>query len=240
VLFRYQGQKDSNLTQKGKDQAIKIGKRLAHIHKTEGKFSKVYVSPLGRTKETARLILDQFEEKDIECIFMSELMERSFGKFEGLTSDEVPQEAEKAMHFGDANYRPGDTGESQQEMLDRCLSALNTIYKENPGKRVLVVTHGGFISSSLGHILTPENPFRKRTFYVNNGSISVVRFSEKEKSWMLAKLNDEGTVVYHGNAQQNTFVEINKNTVIFLSVFTFIVGLGVFGYRRSKSVLPKI
>jgi len=238
VQSKYQGQKDSKLTQKGIDQAVKIGKRLAYIHKTEGKFAKVYVSSLGRAKHTAKLILDQFDDKDsIECVFVAELVERSFGKFEGLTNDEVGEAAASSMHFGAADFKPGETGESQQEMLDRCLGALTTIYKENRGKRILVVTHGGVISSSIGYVLSPEMPFRRRTFFINNGTICVIQFSEKDKSWMLAKLNDEGFVLCtHGNAQENgnnIVSQVKNNSTIILYTISLMVGLGaVFGYRR--------
>ncbi|ETO16088.1 phosphoglyceromutase [Reticulomyxa filosa] len=83
VVHKYQGQKDSNLTEKGKLQAVHVGQRLAHIHRTDRKFAKVYVSPLGRARHTAKLILEQFDDADnIECIYMPELMERNFGELE--------------------------------------------------------------------------------------------------------------------------------------------------------------
>ena len=49
---RYQGRKDSPLTQKGRQQAVRQRKLLNAIETLP---RKVFVSPLGRTVETARL-----------------------------------------------------------------------------------------------------------------------------------------------------------------------------------------
>ena len=70
---RYQGRKDSPLTQKGRQQAVRQRKLLNAIETLP---RKVFVSPLGRTVETARLAVTFVDHPIVD----DGLQELNFGK----------------------------------------------------------------------------------------------------------------------------------------------------------------
>jgi broad specificity phosphatase PhoE len=78
------GKNGGKLTQKGKDEAKKLGKEL----KEKYKIDVVFCSPLDRCVETLENIL---EEYPIEGqIFMSKLIEeRDFGEYTGVNRDDI-------------------------------------------------------------------------------------------------------------------------------------------------------
>lgn len=83
---RYQGQKDSPLTERGLRQADEMGMLLLQqIGAMEDQFEG-YASPLGRARETARRI-SQF----VSLAFTDEprLMEVSVGTWDGMSHDEI-------------------------------------------------------------------------------------------------------------------------------------------------------
>jgi broad specificity phosphatase PhoE len=86
---RFQGQKDSPLTRPGRDQADAVGIRLAQEIGKTGASTKTYVSPLGRTRETAERIARHIAENSIE---ERRLMELSIGCWDGLTHYEIEME----------------------------------------------------------------------------------------------------------------------------------------------------
>lgn len=78
---RYQGQKNSDLTTLGREQATLLGKFLQ-----DKNISKIYASPLGRALETAKIV-DSTLQLGVEIV--PELAEMNFGLFEGKTKAET-------------------------------------------------------------------------------------------------------------------------------------------------------
>jgi len=79
------GKDDGVLTQKGRDDAKKVGKELKEKYK---KINMVFCSPLGRCVDTLNCILDEYPIEGE--IFMSKLIEeRDFGEYTGINSDEI-------------------------------------------------------------------------------------------------------------------------------------------------------
>lgn len=74
---RYQGRDNSPLTAKGVGQAEAVAKFLQ-----DKNIEQIYVSPLGRAQQTAEIINALLEAK---IAIMPELVEMSFGSFEGQT-----------------------------------------------------------------------------------------------------------------------------------------------------------
>src|SRR5437660_10327643 len=68
----------------GRDQARRLGDRLAHED-----IAAVYASPMSRTMETARLII---RSHGLEVTPVSDLREIAHGRWEGKTRAEVEQE----------------------------------------------------------------------------------------------------------------------------------------------------
>src|SRR5882762_2852277 len=75
----FNGRREVPLTERGREQARKLGERLASV-----RFTAVLRSPLGRTRETAELIAP-----GVPHIVMEELTEIDYGAWEGLTPGEA-------------------------------------------------------------------------------------------------------------------------------------------------------
>lgn len=82
----YNGWKDYNLTLNGKQQAAECGKILSNKYK---KIDVVYTSLLKRTRNTANIIMNQFENKNNIIKSTILLNERHYGKFQGKNRDEL-------------------------------------------------------------------------------------------------------------------------------------------------------
>ncbi len=78
---RYQGRKNSPLTKAGKEQAELVGRLLL-----DKNIEQIFVSPLGRARETAAIISNILGR---EAMVMEELAEMNFGLFEGKTKSET-------------------------------------------------------------------------------------------------------------------------------------------------------
>jgi broad specificity phosphatase PhoE len=108
---RMQGRLDSRLTAEGRAHARVHGKLLARES-----VSQMIVSPLGRTRETAELIL---EGCDIPVTFDERLVERHCGDWEGLTIEEIADRypAEWAARSLDPFHHRPPSGENLSDML---------------------------------------------------------------------------------------------------------------------------
>ncbi len=119
---RFQGQSDIDINEEGIEQTRKTAKELEGIN-----FDKVYVSPLKRTIETARIVTDNDLEID------NRIMERSFGKLEGKKA--IPDYEKKIEEF---------EIETIEDLEKRVKSFLKDIFEKYKGnENILVVTHGG-------------------------------------------------------------------------------------------------
>lgn len=126
---RYQGRKDSPLTQKGRQQAVRQRKLLNAIETLP---RKVFVSPLGRTVETARLAVTFVEHPILDDC----LQELNFGKWEGATKQEISEQTNFSFEDG-SWYFTSPEGETFAMILARALEFLNHL--DEPA---VVVTHG--------------------------------------------------------------------------------------------------
>ncbi|MCL5019449.1 MAG: histidine phosphatase family protein [Patescibacteria group bacterium] len=133
-----QGHTDISLDSKGKAQALELAKELKHI-----KFDKVFSSDLLRAKQTAEIIA--LEHKLIVKTIKA-LREREFGIFEGKhwtilkEIDDALNQLEESKRF---SYKHHTTMESDEELMSRFLTFLREIAIASPGKKILIVTHGG-------------------------------------------------------------------------------------------------
>lgn len=164
-----QGSTDIPLNDFGREQA-----RLTGAYLTDFAWDAVYASDLGRAYETATIIADSVGLKSIAR--EPRLRERSFGEAEGLDINE------RKSRYADSSSIPGS--ESWESVRTRGLEVLEEIAVDNPGRRVLVVSHGGVIMSVLSHIsageIAPGRPPLK------NLSMSLLRYSA---SWEIEFYN---------------------------------------------------
>ena len=85
---RRQGHLDSPLTQRGVLQAKENARRLRQRLSLSGDVS-IFASPLGRTRNTALIMVAELGIREQAIIFEPRLMECSFGYWEGLTTSEI-------------------------------------------------------------------------------------------------------------------------------------------------------
>lgn len=123
-----QGRADIPLNDNGIKQAEKLRDMLKNI-----KFDKVFCSPLMRAKQTCEIIVGSLEDVIID----NRLIERDFGKYEGMTRDQFD-----FADFCKKNSKCSDDAETVQEVENRIFSFLNEL-RCKAYKNVLLVSHGG-------------------------------------------------------------------------------------------------
>jgi alpha-ribazole phosphatase len=104
--------------------------------------ARVYSSPSLRCLELARRLASPRRPTAAE-----DLMEMSFGDWEGLAWDAVPREQLDAWAGDVWNYRPGG-GESAEMVAERWLRWLNQV-RRTDGGAIVAVTHAGVIRVAL-------------------------------------------------------------------------------------------
>lgn len=146
---RCAGGRGSGLTREGMRQAAQIARALERAGVT-----RVYASPLRRTMETAEIVCARLT---VEPVILSDLVEGSFGLWEGLTFDEIqaryPEQVE--VWFQDPVDFTPPGGESVRHMADRacrCLLSISVDCCDQQGSAA-VVTHGGPIRAILANCI---------------------------------------------------------------------------------------
>ncbi|HUJ27197.1 MAG TPA: histidine phosphatase family protein [Myxococcales bacterium] len=149
----FNGQRELPLTERGREQARKLGERLRGI-----RWATVYRSPLGRTGETAALVAPGYE-----ATMVPGLIEIDYGEWEGLSPQEA--EARDPRHYqawlDDPSKVGPPGGETAAQVAARALQALDEI-ASGPGP-ALAVSHKATLRI-LGAALTggPVAKYRTR------------------------------------------------------------------------------
>lgn len=185
TLKIFQGSSNSPLTEKGREQAKKLGEKLKNTE-----FSNFYSSPLGRTIETSKLIIG---DRDIKIEFIDEFKEISVGRMEGVPREEFEREFPGQFHnffFNPKDYDPAPYGgESFPQLIERVERGLKKI-TENHKKNdvVVVITHGMTLKAifkviknisfeELGEVAVPKNTSLSIVDYTD-GKYSIELFSD--------------------------------------------------------------
>lgn len=159
--MRAQGHTDIPLNEEGRRQAERLGVRMSGEV-----WDYVYSSDLGRAMETARSAAGSGA---MEVATDVRLREVFLGEIEGTT------EAERVTRWGD-NWRDLDLGEeSRDAVAERGVQAINEIADRHPGKRVLIVSHGGLIGLAFKRLI----PHFETAEFIRNTSVTVVRLTEE-------------------------------------------------------------
>ena len=166
------------LNEKGFDQANKLAERLSK----QFPIDVLYSSPLNRAKQTATIIAEKI---GLDIQYSDDLLEYSFGPIAGMNFDEVkakyPELYAEIVSWSDAPIedrfsRPELRGwEPMDHIKARIQHFTEKAIAENEGRRIAVVTHGGFIKCAITYFAGA--PFtQKIPFFVENTSISIVDF----------------------------------------------------------------
>ena len=164
---RIQGQLDPPLSDEGRRQAVRLGRRLAGRT-----FAGFYSSDLKRAAETAALV---GESVGIDPTPMAGLREIYLGRWEGLRTEDLASRFPEAWaswtEEPDWDLVPG--GEGSVAFETRVDATLDELFRRHPQGDVLVVTHGGVIQIALHHVVGRPGrgifPFR-----IQNASVSVL------------------------------------------------------------------
>lgn len=158
-----QGQTDSPLTQKGIDEIKRIAEKLKGVN-----FDYVFSSDLLRAKRTAEIIA---LEHKLAVKTNKLLRERKFGKFEGRPATEYDELNKILRQLNDEErYSYKKFGiESDEEIVERFTTFIREVAIANPGKKILIVTHGAMIRIFLIR-LGEGNYNTLRAGTVKNGS----------------------------------------------------------------------
>lgn len=139
----WQGQSDARLNDRGREQAERLGARLAAYS-----FDLVIASDLQRTTATADAAGRRAEPDPA-------WRELDLGRWEGLTSAEVmdryPEEMRALMRGEDVPVGGGETWSGFCARADAAVDGVAARLGE--GERALVFTHGGFIGAYLSGLL---------------------------------------------------------------------------------------
>jgi probable phosphoglycerate mutase len=174
-MGRQQGHLDSPLTDLGIRQAHLLAKGLA-----KKKIDILYSSDMGRAVLTAEIIAAMLS---LPVHTEARLRERNLGILQGLTKEEFEERYPEAARLFDARdpdyVLPG--GESLRQSFDRCVSCAEEIARENEGRNVLIVAHGGVLRGFF-HKATDAPMVGPRRYSLFNAGLNTFRISEREWS----------------------------------------------------------
>jgi len=132
---RGQGRVDSDLHPEGRAQARRLASWI-------GTTDEVFSSPLRRAAATAEIAFGR------PPVLVDELMEMSFGEWEGELWEELEASGRLGGHPRDGqDIRRGGTGETWKEVQDRVTGFIGGLTDTYAGRRVVAASHGGAIKA---------------------------------------------------------------------------------------------
>lgn len=136
-----QGHLDTDLDDTGRSQALDAAKLLA------GEVIDVtYSSDLKRAMQTATAAIKGMPIKPTPL-----LRERYFGRFQGMSIEQIGQYLDKFGEQGNFSFqgREKDFGIETEEEIVKRIEEFKKILESHSGKTVAVFSHGGFIKRFL-------------------------------------------------------------------------------------------
>jgi alpha-ribazole phosphatase len=145
---RYNGHIDIDITENGREQMRRLAGMLAGKN-----VAAVYSSDLIRSAKGVEIISQSL---DLTYTSVRALRERSVGKWEGLTAEEIRERFPREYAAWRADllkYRPPD-GECLEDVRDRILPVYKKLIGQHPGREIAMLLHGGvnriIIADALG------------------------------------------------------------------------------------------
>ncbi len=181
IQNRIQGHLDSNLTKKGLSQARNLARRIRHFH-----IDAVYSSDLGRAYSTTVEITKHLDR--VKIIRDPKLREILLGDWEGMTPEEVDKLYNKG--FQQWQRKPSAMVIPRAEKIGhfrkRVTQRVRQISARNPGKTVLIVTHGGVITALLSDWLKADFDCVLKGLQIDNTSLTFVDVTKNNfKLWVI-------------------------------------------------------
>jgi alpha-ribazole phosphatase len=176
--WRYQGRSDIGLNRVGLRQAESLRQRLSREP-----FDVIYTSNLRRAADTASIIA---RGRGLRVAPRENLAELDFGRFEGLTHDEIvksyPDWEPSNSSFADYG------GESLEQLGQRIKAFEKELRSDNPADTdILIIAHSGPLRVLLCALLGMD-VVNWRRFRLAPASLTIVEDVEREP--VLTRLND--------------------------------------------------
>jgi probable phosphoglycerate mutase len=178
------GHGDPPLAPEGREQARRVGERLAAEHRAGVGIDAVYVTTLRRTGETAARLLELLE---VEAGVVPELREVHLGDWEGTFRARVSGgDPVFAQVLAEERWDLIPGAEPAEDFRARLRDGIGSITARHPDGRVVAVVHGGVI----GQLLSMATGSRGFAFVgADNGSISELVVLPNGR-WQVRRFND--------------------------------------------------
>jgi broad specificity phosphatase PhoE len=165
---RIQGQQDAPLSERGREQAERLGERLRAYE-----FDACYASDLSRAADTARAVMRH--HPGLPFAFTTLLREIKFGIFEGRVMPEIEEmyPEEYAEWMEDRRDFVPRGAESADDLYERAGRALHWLRAQGHDGTILVVAHGAILSSFLGQFFGIGADARHH-FHFDNTALTIV------------------------------------------------------------------
>lgn len=166
----YCGDLDIDLTPAGEAMAQAFADSYAALP-----WEAVYVSPMKRTIATAQPICTAIGQA---MQLREGLRELSYGKWEGLSPDEVrtQYEADYIRWLAEPAWNPPTGGETSVQLASRAALVIAEIEQKHPDGNVLVVSHKATIRILLCSLLGIDLGRYRDRIAVLTASVSIVKF----------------------------------------------------------------
>ena len=139
----------AKLTSRGERQAVQFG---TWLNKSMFSPDVIYISPAHRTRETARLIIDEAGCHAVPLYVDDRLQELSQGIKEGVDRHiTYTNEVQQRIHQDPFGFK-FEEGESIRDVMNRMHEALLDLHMQHTGQKIMIVTHGFAIRSLVGNI----------------------------------------------------------------------------------------
>lgn len=161
-----------NLSDKGRNQSLKVSKHLKNID-----FREIYCSPIARCIQTIEPFLGL--RKEIPLIHEERIKEMNYGRWNGKLLEELSKKRDWQKIQKAPSKFTFPNGESFNQLRKRVSSFLTDI--EGKDGSILIVSHGDVIKMILACTLSlPTDKFQN--FVITPASISIVNYDHRNRS----------------------------------------------------------
>lgn len=197
-----QGQHETDLTPLGERQAIALGERLEDVD-----FDLVFSSPQRRAMKTTQLILGK---RNLPITPDNALKEILMGDWQGILIDDLmekyPEEIDLFWHHPEQYKREGC--ETYDEVRRRAGQFMEKTAAENPGKTILVVTHGALLKTLYTYF--KYQPIAEIAHAVHPQSTAIAVVEKRDGIWNVMSWND---TEHLSQLEEESSVSDSANTI---------------------------
>ena len=178
-----QGHLDCELDETGIAQAHATAEAIKGMH-----IDVAYTSDLKRAMLTTQIALKY--QPDVKIIPTKALREVYLGMFQGMTWEVIKVKYPEIHRlFIEENKSVSKYGlETKEELQQRVSDFFWKTAQENPGKNILICTHGGVMQRIFRLVTGPIEP-NNRVPIPDNATISKIMYLADRKGWQLLEWN---------------------------------------------------